>query len=97
MAADVACLDCHRDENENLYRPGKKVCSICHETDYEDMFIEWENSSLEWLKQLRKKVKQNNLRPGDIAYDTLMLLEKDGSKGIHNPELYEKLIEEALK
>jgi hypothetical protein len=26
-----------------------------------------------------------------------MLLEKDGSKGIHNPELYEKLIEEALK
>ncbi|MFC2146538.1 cytochrome c3 family protein [Acidobacteriota bacterium] len=97
MVADVACLDCHRDENDNLYRPGKAVCSNCHETDYEDMFVEWESSSLEWLKQLREKVKQNNLRPGDMAYDTLMLLEKDGSKGIHNPELYEKLIEEALK
>jgi hypothetical protein len=46
---------------------------------------------------LREKVKQNNLRQGDSAYDMLMLLEKDGSKGIHNPELYEKILEEALK
>jgi hypothetical protein len=97
MVADVACLDCHRDENDNLYRPGKAVCSICHETDYEDMFVEWESSSLKGLNRLRKKVEQNNLREGDPAYDMLMLLEKDGSKGIHNPELYEKLLEEALK
>jgi len=97
MASSVACLDCHRDEKNNLYRPGKAVCSRCHEPDYREMFVEWENTSLEWLKQLREKVKKNNLRPGNLAYDTLMLLEKDGSKGIHNPELYEKLIEEALK
>jgi len=96
MVPGVACLDCHRDEKDNLYRPGKAVCSRCHEPDYQEMFVEWENSSLEWLKQLREKVKKNNLRPGNLAYDTLMLLEKDGSKGIHNPELYEKLIEEAL-
>jgi hypothetical protein len=97
MASDVVCFDCHRDERKNLYRPVRTVCSKCHEKDYEEMFDEWENSSLEGLKQLRKKVMQKKLRSGDIAYDTLIMLERDGSKGIHNPELYEKLIEEALK
>ena len=97
MVADVACLDCHRDEKENLFRPTKTVCSNCHETDYEEMFVEWESSSLELLKQLREKVKRNKPREGDPAFDTLLLLEKDGSKGIHNPELYEKLLQEALK
>jgi len=97
MTSDVSCSDCHRDEKEKLYRPGKAVCSNCHEKDYEEMFDEWENTSLELLKKLREKVKRDNLGKGDHAYDILMLLEKDGSKGIHNPELYEKLIEEALK
>ncbi len=97
MVEDVTCLDCHKDENEKLYRPGKAVCTNCHEKDYEEMFDEWENTSLELLKRLREKVNGKKYRRGDYAYDTLVLLEKDGSKGIHNPELYEKLIEEALK
>ena len=49
------------------------------------------------LNRLREKVKKEKLREGDGAYDLLVLLETDGSKGIHNPELYEKLIQEALK
>jgi nitrate/TMAO reductase-like tetraheme cytochrome c subunit len=97
MVSDVACLDCHKDENDKLYRPTKTVCSICHEKDYEEMFIEWENTSLELLNRLKEKVKSEGLKKGDFAYDTLMLLEKDGSRGIHNPELYEILTKEALK
>lgn len=97
MAEDVACTDCHKDENDKLFRPGKAVCSNCHEKDYEEMFSEWENTSLEFLEELRKKVKSKGLKRGDKAYDTLIFLERDGSKGIHNPELYEILIKEALK
>lgn len=97
MAEDVSCDDCHKDEKGKLYRPGKSVCSNCHEKDYEEMFDEWESTSLELLQKLREKVRQNRLDKGDPAYDILMLLERDGSKGIHNPELYEKLIEEAIK
>lgn len=97
MAADVACLDCHTDENDQLHRPGKTVCSNCHEKDYEEMFDQWETTSLELLNELKRIVKNKGLRKGDPAYDTLLLLQKDGSKGIHNPELYEKLVEEALK
>jgi nitrate/TMAO reductase-like tetraheme cytochrome c subunit len=97
MADDLKCIDCHQDEKKQLLRPGKSVCSKCHEKEYEDMFDEWQNTSVTLLNQLKRKVKQLNLRRGDPAYDTLVLLESDGSKGIHNPELYEKLIEEALK
>jgi hypothetical protein len=49
------------------------------------------------LELLRAKVKSEKLGEGDRAYDLLVLLEKDGSKGINNPELYEKLIEEAMR
>jgi hypothetical protein len=97
MVEDVACLDCHQNEDDELYRPTKTVCSNCHEKDYEDMFIEWENTANELLKKLRDKIKQQNLPKDHPAYKALMLLEKDGSKGIHNPELYEALTEEALK
>jgi nitrate/TMAO reductase-like tetraheme cytochrome c subunit len=97
MVKDVACLDCHQDEDDKLYRPKKAVCSNCHEVDYEEMFVEWENTSIDLLKRLREKVRKENLDKGNKAYDILMLLERDGSKGIHNPELYEKLVEEALK
>jgi nitrate/TMAO reductase-like tetraheme cytochrome c subunit len=97
MANDVSCQDCHQDEQKKLLRPGKAICSNCHEKDYEDMFDQWQTSSRELLDRLREKVKKETLRAGAPAYDLLVLLEKDGSKGIHNPELYEKLIEEALK
>lgn len=97
MSGGVACVDCHKDEKNRLLRPGKTVCSKCHEKDYEAMFDEWQTGGLEFLKQLREKVTGEKLGKGDHAYDVLMFLEKDGSKGIHNPELYEKLSDEALR
>jgi nitrate/TMAO reductase-like tetraheme cytochrome c subunit len=98
MVKDVVCLDCHQDEKKKLLRrPDKTICSNCHEKDYEDMFVKWQQASLELLNRLREKVKKEKLREGDRAYNLLVLLETDGSKGIHNPELYEKLIQEALK
>jgi hypothetical protein len=98
MADAIGCIDCHQDEKKKLLRrPDKTICSNCHEKEYEDMFAEWENNSVTLLNRLRKKVKESKLRAGDIPYEILKLLENDGSKGIHNPELYEKLLEEALK
>ncbi|MDQ1351611.1 MAG: hypothetical protein QG657_1916 [Acidobacteriota bacterium] len=56
----VACVDCHKDEKNRLLRPGKTVCSKCHEKDYEAMFDEWQTSGQEFLKQLREKVTGEN-------------------------------------
>ncbi|MCX6583800.1 MAG: cytochrome c3 family protein [Candidatus Aminicenantes bacterium] len=97
MSGGVACVDCHMDEKNRLLRPGKAVCSKCHEKGYEAMFDEWQGSGLELLKKLREKVQAEKLGKGERAYEVLMLLEKDGSKGIHNPGLYEKLGADAIR
>jgi len=97
MAEDVSCLDCHEDDRENLVRPGKKICSNCHEKDYETFFDQWQESALDMMESLRRKITRDKLKKGDFTYETLLLLQKDGSKGVHNPDLYEKLIDEALK
>lgn len=96
MSEGVGCVDCHKDERENIIRPGKKSCTNCHESEYEDMFDEWQESGNDLLKKLNEKIKSENLKPGAPAYNMLIMLEKDGSKGVHNPELYDKLAEEAL-
>jgi nitrate/TMAO reductase-like tetraheme cytochrome c subunit len=96
MAEDVSCLDCHQDDRDNIYRSDKKGCSNCHEAEYEELFEEWERTSLGLIEKLRDRVKREGLRRGDNAFDVLRLLEKDGSRGIHNPELYEKLVREVV-
>lgn len=96
MIKDVSCTDCHKDDQGRLLRSGKEVCSKCHEKDYEEMFTEWQSDAGELLKRLKEKVEKNKLKKGDPAYDLLLLLQRDGSKGIHNPELVEKLVEEGL-
>ena len=97
MAEGVTCVDCHQDESKKLVRPGKEGCTHCHEKDYEEMFDQWQASAKEWLALLREKVQSQRLRGGDRAFEILRLLEKDGSRGIHNPELYETLAEEAMQ
>lgn len=97
MVTDVACLDCHQNEDDQLYRPTKTVCSNCHEEDYEEMFVEWEKTAMELVRKLRQKIEYGKLPENHPVYETLILLQRDGSKGIHNPELYEQLVEEALK
>lgn len=97
MSESVTCTDCHLDKNKKIIRPDKTVCTSCHDKDYEQMFDDWQETGKSLLEQLRDKVKREKLKPGDQAYDILMLLEKDGSKGIHNTELYNKLIEETKK
>ena len=60
------------------------------------MHIEWLNSTTELIDKLKKKIEDEKLQSGNRVYDLYKLLLKDGSKGIHNPELYEKLISELI-
>ena len=96
MVNDVECSDCHVDGNDEIIRPTKEKCSDCHEEDYEEMHIEWLNSTTELIDKLKKKIEDEKLQSGNRVYDLYKLLLKDGSKGIHNPELYEKLISELI-
>lgn len=97
MIEDIECSDCHVVDSGIISKPGKEKCSDCHEEDYEEMYIEWRSETIKLLGKLEKKVRKLNLKKGDKAFDLLILLNRDGSNGIHNPELYEKLIRNALK
>ncbi len=97
MANAVTCAQCHQPEKGAVVRPSQTVCVNCHDKEYGDMFSEWQTTTLTQLKRLRDKVQKEQLSKGNLSYDTLLLLEKDGSKGVHNPELIEKLLAEALR
>jgi len=96
MVSDVECIDCHTGDNDKIIRPTKKKCSDCHEEDYEELHVEWKNASMELLKKLKEKIDKDKLPQGSRAVEIYKLLLKDGSRGIHNPELYEKLITDLL-
>ncbi len=96
MAIDVECSDCHISGDNEVIRPTKKKCSDCHEEDYEEMFVEWKNTTIELMQKLKMKIEKENLGSGNRLFELYKLLKKDGSKGIHNPELYEKLITDLI-
>ena len=96
MINDVECSDCHVSGDDEVIRPTKKKCSDCHEEDYEEMYVEWENTTMELMEKLKVKIAKENLGSGNRIFELYKLLKKDGSKGIHNPELYEKIITDLL-
>lgn len=100
MAGDLECTDCHQPKSSGktgIRRTTKMECINCHDPDYGDMFDEWQATAKEHFLRLEQKVKKEGLKRGHPAYDVLQLLRRDGSKGIHNPELYDKLVEDALE
>ncbi len=97
MSEKVSCGRCHRDEENNLNKPAKILCSQCHDTSYEDKMRRWQEEIFGLLEQLRVKVYRENCKQGDVSYDTLQLLEHDGTKGVHNPHLYKRLLKNALE
>ncbi len=96
MANEVDCTDCHLSNQDKIIRPEKKKCSECHEEEYEETFIKWEKASTELLNKLEKIIKRDKLKPNNRIYDIYKMLKKDGSHGIHNPELYKKLINDVI-
>ena len=97
MADDVGCSDCHVSENEEIIRPTGKKCSDCHEEGYEELQTEWMSSTDILMEKLKAKITKENSKKGSRAYEIFYLLQKDGSRGVHNPELYEKLINDVIK
>ncbi len=97
MAADVSCVDCHVGEEQKIILPDEKSCSNCHDEDYEEFYFNWMEQTTDLFKMLERKIKTENLPKTHRAVRLLKFLQQDGSSGIHNPDLYERLIEEALK
>jgi len=97
MVNDISCQNCHITEDKRLIRPKVDSCIACHDEDYAEIYNEWLEQSAELMSRLREKIKEHNLGKDSNASKLLSILEEDGSRGIHNPDLYQQLIEDALK
>lgn len=93
--ASLSCGDCHMDAFE---RPQAESCGNCHDQSYVELAVDTQKSytarlealKAEWLKLTEErghmKEGQENLL-NQLGY-FVRVLERDGSKGIHNPDFF---------
>ncbi|MGA1846835.1 cytochrome c3 family protein [Deferribacter abyssi] len=100
--ADLECTDCHKDP---FVRPNTDTCTSCHDESYGEMLIDTQKEFLEKLSSLQKvrdELFDERLEMpaakrklfNEFQY-YVRILEMDGSKGFHNPEYFDLIIEKA--
>jgi nitrate/TMAO reductase-like tetraheme cytochrome c subunit len=92
---DVSCTDCHEAGKSSVLRDVSASCTGCHDAEFSDSLKVWVDSGSDLLKRANLAVGQ--YRPGSEIqqqYSELAeMLRKDGSKTVHNPELFHKWFE----
>lgn len=101
----IDCKACHKKVKEpsSLVRI-KEACAKCHEEEYMDFVDEWQTSTMKTIKEVEKKIKEaksgKNAKAKQLIKDAQKLLyyvRADGSKGVHNPDYIEEILEKAKK
>ena len=98
--AEVMCLDCHLDPQNNIFRSDRNKCLDCHDEDYGDIFLEWQNSAKNLMNSLKTSLKEKkklSLSKEEKAKlldieQTIRKIELDGSSGIHNYSSIEEML-----
>jgi len=99
---DVECLSCHEGVVEPIEKATGEHCLNCHDSDYKDLFVEWEHDTDNSINNINDKLfsmNKENLSESDkneverIRYG-IDLIGKDGSNGAHNIVLVEQILSE---
>ncbi|NIM19353.1 MAG: hypothetical protein GTO51_03130 [Candidatus Latescibacteria bacterium] len=103
--AEIACKDCHEGEEAKVIRPTMSVCTDCHDDEYEAMGAEWQleiASLVSAVDTVMTRLMKENM--SDKAQEALRRdlqsfkqIKNDKSKGIHNHEGYQEILEDLLK
>lgn len=102
--AGVECKDCHLNEQDQVIRPGKNKCVECHESGYDEMMVEWQNTIKEkifLIESLMRKAKKSFIYKNNGAFfdgirKELEIIKNEGSYGVHNYSLIDEYLD-ALK
>ncbi|MCX8010010.1 MAG: cytochrome c3 family protein [Ignavibacteria bacterium] len=109
QSAGVECESCHLSKDDKIIKPLETVCVDCHDESYRDMQIEWESDVKKKVKILSdliiklEKQKLDKIKKEELqsAKRIILIIEQDGSSGIHNyntmSELLDKKIENLSK
>ncbi|WP_022851015.1 cytochrome c3 family protein [Limisalsivibrio acetivorans] len=103
--ASLECGDCHMDA---YTPPNSDGCINCHgDAFYGQMLFDIQKDYEEKLKALNKRYKplfeqREHMEPGRMAIfneynDIVKILQREGSKGVHNPEYFDMLFEKAAE
>ena len=98
--AEVQCTDCHIGPRDQIFRSDKNKCFDCHDDEYGDLFVEWQDTvksliqSLRKLSQEKKKLdlKQDQRRQILEIEQFIKRIQFDGSSGIHNLVFIEDML-----
>lgn len=98
--AGVSCTDCHLDLQSNIIRPNANKCADCHDTEYKELFIEWQKTVNDLKKEMKITLKEKKkLRLSEEEKSQILSIEKalekielDGSSGIHNYSTIEEIL-----
>ncbi len=100
--ADLQCSDCHKSA---FSKPNTDSCVSCHDASYAQMMIDTQkefNAKLAAIQKVRDELASHRttMEPGQLAlYNQFNLmvrvLERDGSKGIHNPDYFNNIFDAA--
>lgn len=102
--ADLSCTECHESA---FIKPNTDKCATCHDDSYAEIMIETQAAYLVNFEEIQKIynelfAQKLEMKPGKRALfnkfqDIVKILEKDGSRGIHNPEYFDMIFEKAAE
>jgi nitrate/TMAO reductase-like tetraheme cytochrome c subunit len=99
LLVDKDCASCH-GEPPDLVIPPPQMCVLCHEQGYDEQLEQWRGTTDELRGRLAQALSAagTGVAPEALVSGrrALALVEADGSRGVHNFALAEKLLREAL-
>lgn len=96
---DKTCNECH-GEAPDIVIPPASMCVLCHEEGYDQKLADWRAATDERVARLERALSAaaTSADPAALARArrTLELVAGDGSRGVHNASLTERLLSAAL-
>ncbi len=97
---DKDCTNCH-GEPPDIILPSGAMCVLCHEEGYDEKLSQWQGATAELTSRLKAVLAAPPLTAGRPALESALaaldLVEADGSRGVHNFALVERLLLDALE
>ena len=98
--AEASCTDCHLNAENQIFRFEANKCLDCHDEEYKDIFMEWQNSVKELIDSVKGSLKEKRkltLSSEEKAQllhveKILQKIELDGSSGVHNYSFLEETL-----